>query len=881
MIQADAFAEAGEVSAPAAPFARTPVNDAARMVSLRDYQIDAVEQARQHIRDGKKNILIVAPTGSGKCLGRDTPVLMFDGTVKPVQEVRAGELLMGPDSRPRKVLSTARGIGPLYRVAPTRGDSYVVNDAHILSLKMTAGGAKGDCSKSDTYKAGKVHNITVTDYLSRSATFRHCAKGWRAAVDFQPSGDLPLPAYFLGAWLGDGNSKGPAICSADLEVIYAVRELAAEHALSTRGEVQAGNKATTVHITGGWTGGRLNSVTAALRELDVLHNKHIPRVYLTASRKDRLELLAGLIDTDGSLSGGGFDFIQKNKQLSLDVAFLARSLGLAAYVSECNKTCGNNGKQGVYWRVSISGDCSGVPTRLPRKRAPKRVMNKDVLLVGLTVEEIGSGEYFGFEIDGDRLFMLGDFTVTHNTVIAAFLIEAAMLKGHSAIFLVDRVSLVEQTSQTFDRYGIDHGIMQADHWRWRPALNVQLVSVHTVAKRKWPLARLLIVDEAHTVNETTRAKITLREIITIGLTATPFTKGLGKLYDAVVNVTTTNRLIEQGFLSPYSIYSCAQPDMEGVKIVAGEYDEKETSKRALQVVGDVVAEYRMHGQDRKFICSAVDVAHVEELARQFTAAGIVVATYTYKDRDEDRADVLAEFRKPGTSTIKGLITVTAATKGFDVEDIGCVIMARPLRSSLAEFIQLLGRGLRTSPSTGKTDCLVLCHSGNCARFWHAFREFFENGLSVLDDGKKKPKPKKKPEEEVEPMECPQCKHMHTPRPVCPQCGHEYPKKGAIEHVPGTLTELIASGTPAQLRLALWPQVCGYVAGLKVAAQLDAESKQRRAQAIYHELTKGFAHARFDATESVTPTPEVLGKIKQNQIAFAKRRQGQKAGRGAA
>ncbi len=458
-------------------------------------------------------------------------------------------------------------------------------------------------------------------------------------------------------------------------------------------------------------------------------------------------------------------------------------------------------------------------------------------------------------------------TGSGKTVIGSYLIEESKKKGKRSCFVIDRLSLLGQTSETFDRYGIDHGIIQGGHWRFKPELLVQICSIQTVAKRAWPEAQLIIVDEAHTVTITVVDRITPRNTITIGLTATPFTKGLGKHYDAVVNVTTTNRLIEQGFLSPYVIYSCVEPDMQGVKVVAGEYEESETSKRALQVVGDVVKEYLDKGESRKFICSAVDTAHVYELQRQFLAAGINCAAYTYKERLEDRDDILKEYRK-SDSSIRGLITVTAASKGFDCPDIGCVIMARPLRKSLAEHIQFFGRGLRTAD--GKTNCIVLDHSGNSARFWAEWNDFFENGVTELDDGKKKPKPKAKEEDkEKEMVKCPQCRVMHMPRPSCPACGHEYARKKAIEHVPGTLKELVATGNPSMLRRELWPQVCGYVATL---GNPDDTYNQRRAQAIYIELTGSPAQARFENTAHVPPSPELRSRIKANQIRFIKGKQ---------
>lgn len=466
---------------------------------------------------------------------------------------------------------------------------------------------------------------------------------------------------------------------------------------------------------------------------------------------------------------------------------------------------------------------------------------------------------------GARNVLICAPTGAGKTVIASHLIDESQSKGRRSNFVVDRKSLINQTSETFDRYGIDHGIVQADHWRFKPSKSVQICSVQTIARRRWPDAQLIVVDEAHTVTETVKKRIEPRDTVAIGLTATPFTKGLGKLYDAVVNVTTTNKLIADGFLSPYRIFACAEPDMEGVKVVAGEWERAETQTRALQVVGDVVAEYMKHGQDRKFICSAVDTAHVEELQRQFQAAGINAATYTYKDLDEDRADTVNEFRK-ADSTIRGLITVTAASKGFDIPDIGCVIMARPLRKSLAEHIQFFGRGLRIAD--GKTDCIVLDHSGNCARFWEDMNEFFECGVAELDDGKKKEKPKPKEKAEAEPVKCPGCGHMHKPMPFCPNCGHEYPKRAAVEHVPGTLKELIAGGYTKELTKTLWPQVCGYV-----LERREGDAAKRQALAIYRGMTGEFPRgAWFESTTPVAPSFEVRNRIRAEQIRFAKERQ---------
>lgn len=374
------------------------------------------EKARDFGLPAPRGVLLLGVQGCGKCFEKDTPILMFDGSIKPVQEVAGGDLLMGPDSLPRRVLSTTQGRGEMYQVTPTKGEPYTVNADHILTLRLS--GSRRTHKQAD---ANLIINITVTDYLNQSAGFKQRALGYRAPVEF-PEQPVPLDPYFLGAWLGDGSEKVPAITTADVEMEQHITTIAHQHGLGVRRveKLNRINKAATYFITAGNQGRSLNPVLNTLRDLEVIGNKHIPLLYLANSREVRLRVLAGLIDTDGCMAGNDFEIIQRRKVLADDIVYLARSLGLAATIHACQKSCTVRGIRitGTYHRIHISGDTDMVPVRLHRKQAQPRQQRKNVLNTGIQVKPVGEGDYYGFAVDGDHRFLLGDFTVVHNSLSA-------------------------------------------------------------------------------------------------------------------------------------------------------------------------------------------------------------------------------------------------------------------------------------------------------------------------------------------------------------------------------------------------------------------------------------------------------------------------------
>lgn len=458
----------------------------------------------------RSDFIVQAATGKGKCLAKGTPVLMFDGRVLPVENIRVGDRLMGPDSTPRTVGSLAHGEEEMFRVTPTKGDAYTVNRSHILSLRITGlNGKRVSDNLGRTHLGGSVVDISIEDYLASSTTFRHCAKGWRTGVDFSGGTDTPMPAYILGSWLGDGSSRYAMLFSDDEEVVAEWRSYAASVGLNLSRE--KGVTVGTYRVSSGDTQ-KPNRMMQDLRDLSLLQNKHIPSEYLTASRSIRLDVLAGLVDTDGCISCGCFDLIFISERLAYDTAYLARSLGMAAYVYPCRKRCTNTNVWGDYFRIRISGELAEVPCRVPRKKANHRAQKKDVLNVGITVESVGMGEYFGFTVDGDHRFLLGDFTVTHNTVCA---LSVAQKRGRTTLILVDQENLLLQwVAQAKSQLGLPDsliGIAQGKKCEYKGKA-VVIAMIQSLVQRDYPeefydYFGTVVVDEVHTAGAPTFSQV--------------------------------------------------------------------------------------------------------------------------------------------------------------------------------------------------------------------------------------------------------------------------------------------------------------------------------------------------------------------------------------
>lgn len=361
-------------------------------------------------------VIIAARPAMGKCLAKGTQVLMYDGALRAVEDVRVGDELMGDDSTPRRVLSLARGRERMYWVRQNKAEDYRVNESHILSLKR---------SRTEwRHQHGDVLNMTVKEWLDASPKFRSNYKGYKVPVEFAEQA-VPVDPYFLGVWLGDGSSANCRITSQDPEIIDYLGAYAEELGLQlTVGVVE--NRCNSYGITSGARGGDVAtkfSLQDELRQLNLLNNKHIPPAYLINSTEARLRLLAGLLDSDGHylVQSNGYEITQKNHRLAREIKFLADSLGFRTSIRKKRAVISAIGYEAEVFRVRIYGDVDRVPVRIERKKARPWTARHDWRMTGITVEFDQEDDYYGFEIDGNRLFLLRDMTVTHNT---AFVLSA-------------------------------------------------------------------------------------------------------------------------------------------------------------------------------------------------------------------------------------------------------------------------------------------------------------------------------------------------------------------------------------------------------------------------------------------------------------------------
>lgn len=460
------------------------------------------------------------------------------------------------------------------------------------------------------------------------------------------------------------------------------------------------------------------------------------------------------------------------------------------------------------------------------------------------------------------------------TYLGLKIIAKALQNGKKAVFVCDRTTLINQTSEAADAFGLTHhGVIQADHWRQND-LPFQIASAQTLARRrdKWPRANLIVIDEAHTQLETWVEHIKTCPGRAVGLSATPFSKGLGQLFSNLINATTMHAITVAGSLVPLRVFSCTKTDMHGAATKGGEWTREAAEERGMDIVGDVVTEWMKYGENRKTIVFGSTIKHCEEICRQFSEFGVMAAVFTSETLAAERLALLSEYRKPD-SAIRVLISVEALAKGFDVPDVSCVVDCRPLRKSLSTAIQMWGRGLRSSPSTGKTDCILLDHSGNILRFLDDYTDIYFNGLDALDMGEKLDKTIRRDDEEKEIVACPSCGYKPFGK-RCMSCGFEVTSPSLVEAKPGEMVEvMIGKKKLADDKRHLWEQLCSYAREYS-----QPEKQQGRAWNLYRSITG--SEPPKDWKLAGTPDAKVerntINKIKQMDIAFrAGRAKGQK------
>jgi len=379
-----------------------------------------------------------------------TPILMFDGTIKSVQDINVNDLLMGDDSTPRTVLSLSNNNDKMYKITNIKGDTYTVNEKYILCFNTSNYGIGYDKrtkkyiarylnkenlkikSKSfETKEKGqhflnlfinenKLVETSVQIYTKLNKTIKHILKGYKVGIDFEEK-KLPLDPYILGLWLGDGTSRKAEFTNQEAVILkYLSKELLKYDCYLSYTNRDYHYRFCSLRKKYSKEYGRNNNlIKNILTELNLIKNKHIPDIYKYNSRENRLKLLAGLLDTDGYHNKNCYDLIQKNNKLSKDIVYLTRSLGFACYSKKCKKTCTNapgGPKTGEYNRMSISGEkLYEIPVLCPRKKAGVRKQIKNPLVSGITVTSTEKQEKcYSFTLDGNHKFILGNFIVAHD-----------------------------------------------------------------------------------------------------------------------------------------------------------------------------------------------------------------------------------------------------------------------------------------------------------------------------------------------------------------------------------------------------------------------------------------------------------------------------------
>jgi superfamily II DNA or RNA helicase len=459
------------------------------------------------------------------------------------------------------------------------------------------------------------------------------------------------------------------------------------------------------------------------------------------------------------------------------------------------------------------------------------------------------------------------------TIVASAIIKAAVAKAKRAMVLGHTREIIAQTSGKLYAEGIDHGIVQAGFpSREAP---VQVATIQTLwaramrsSRMAMPPADLLVVDECHHATAETWRKIIAAypQAVLIGLTATPCRgdgRGLGGIFDAIVECPQVPELIKQGYLVGTRVYAPAGPDLTGVKSRAGDYIEDQLARCMDRdgLVGDIVTHWHKWGERRKTVAFAVNVAHSLHIRDEFIRSGVRAEHVDGSTPKMERDAILARLASGETEVVSNCMVLT---EGWDLPAVACCILARPTKK-MGLYRQMVGRVLRPAPD--KSNAIVLDHAGST--YLHGF---VEDRVEWTLDPEGRPKNKSRAARAdghgSRLVDCTSCGSLRVAGERCSHCGFLPQRRGEpVEFADGDLALVDRKSRQAKkfsdpTERMRWHSMLAHIAA----------KRGYNPGWTAHKFKDRFGVWPADRHPAlVEPSPEVLSWVRSRDIAWAKSR----------
>lgn len=451
-------------------------------------------------------------------------------------------------------------------------------------------------------------------------------------------------------------------------------------------------------------------------------------------------------------------------------------------------------------------------------------------------------------------------TGSGKTLIASRIISSAVGRGKRVLFVVDAIELIDQTVAAFYNDGLHGiGVIQANHPMTDYSRPIQVASVQTLARRDCPPFDLCIVDECHARYATVDKLMSDNPTVPfIGLSATPWAKGMGLLYDDLIQPASIRELTDAGYVAKLRAYAPAHPDLTGVKVRAGDYDETQLSRvmRGETLVADVVSTWKQLGENRPTFCFCVDLAHAETMRDRFEQAGIGAGYIDGKTPVIDRKAVRRDLE---SGKIKVVCSVGTMIKGVDWV-VGCIIDAQPTKS-LMRHVQKLGR---MRPHLEWEYALVLDHSDNLLRLGLPM-DIHRSELCKAAKGEKQTK---EAETGALPKGCPKCSAVRPAgTKVCPACGFEPVRHSDMKEGAGSLAEVGGAGSGP--KKAEWSPRAKELCYRELLGWCQIHNKPERQAAGKYKDRFGHWPPKKNGLAPLLPSTDTEMWIKASQIRYAK------------